>query len=1837
MIPAPARAIRFLLTGILLLTANLLRAQVPVAAFTTNSDSGCAPFVVNFTNTSTGAVSYRWVFGNGNVSTLTNPSATYATPGTYAVSLIATSTTGQKDTVVATITIVGNPSVDFSATPLNACEDDNTINFTNLSNGGVSYIWDFGDGYSSTIQNASHTYQSPGLFNVKLVATNNFGCQGIAIKSNYITIRPKPAAVINVSQTSSCNTNTSFQFSSPTPNISSWRWNFGNGATSTLQNPSHVYGTAGSFPVSLIVTATNGCTDTVQSTNNITIGSSLVPSFTTSTTAGCGPLTVQFDCTVPDAISWSWNFGDGNTSSIDNPTHTYVNPGTYTITLTVNTLSGCNGTVTIPAMITVDAKPTANFTLVQDSGCSPFTAHFINQSTGAATYAWQFGNNDSSRLTNPTSTYVQGGFFSVTLVAQSTHGCADTITRTQLVKVFAPNARFTATPLIGCPGMSVQFSPAVTNLNVVSYLWNFGDGNTSTQQNPSHTYTAIGDYFVWLIITNSFGCVDTFYRGNYVRVVNGTTPYTVPDTILVCQNVPIGFSDPTIGSNFWNWNLGNGTSSSLPSPSITYPAPGIYTVTLQTSMAGGCSQNFNPFAIVQVIPYVPEPIRFTFNNPCKPYIVTFTTATQNVTTYNWSFGDGYTSTSPNPTHTYGSPGTYNVSCRMTIGAGCEAEINTIITVGNLNPIQVSTTDLCLGLPVSFTLSNPAPFTSAIWHFGNGQTQNSLQPTYTYGTAGVYTVQLVTTDTSGCKDTFQLATPVVVNDPRPDFNAPSHVCINTPVSFANLTQNATAWLWDFGDGTTSTDSTPVHTYGTAGPKTISLTATANSCSITKTITNYLTVVNPQSNFTFTTSGQCMPVTVQFSDQSGTAVSWNWQFGNGDSSNQRNPVYTYYTNPFDSIRLIITDQYGCRDTTSTAPFPYYAATATVDDSTRCVGDTVKFTDRSNGAISWQWDLGNGQNSTLQHPTTIYTQNGSFTVTLIATFPGGCIDTITYPDMVATASPQADFYSPSLAGCSPTQISFINTTNDASTFIWSFGDGGISSSVNPQHVYYIPGTYDISLIAISSFGCRDTMTRLAYISIPGTYTSFQISTLSGCRGQDIQFTDSSINASSWSWDFGDGTIDGNKDPLHAYADTGSYIVTLITEDSIGCTSSYTYPLPVVIHPTPIASAYTTDSSGCSDFTTGFINLSSGAVNYLWSFGDGDTSTATSPFHTFTQGGQFFPELIAISGYGCRDTLNFNAAIDVLQTPTSNILAGSLVGCTPAAMQFTDASLLEENATHQWTSSDGQTANDTVFTPVFATSGSYSIELITTNSNGCSDTTSVQLLVHPTPVAAATVAVTSGCNPLTVPFTNNSTGATGSFWDFGNGQTSFQTDPIAVYPDSGWFYPVLIATNGFGCADTFMVMPGIEVLLTPQTFFGISDSSVCYNELVELINQTTDTLAPAYFWDYGLGTSTDMQPSFPASTPGIYDIQLIVTNSNGCADTLLQPAILTISDTIAPDRDPIASASVTGDNSIALTWFNNSATDLAAYHIYRYNPTVASWDLIHSEFNPVGAATALTTTWTDTSVDAKNNSYSYKLQTVDECGYSYPIDSLTAHTTIEVSTSGNGLIITLNWTPYNGCSFNEYRIFRTERPNGSSVLLAAVPSTQTQFTDSTLLCPYEYEYRIQTAGLCSQPFTAWSDTSAIWPENIFANQQSEMVKTTVVDNRYTLTEWLPPVVQPARVTAYEVYRSLDNQVFVRIATVPPAATSYADYDTDINQYSYAYRVLVKNGCTTDGPESRRGKSILTDGYWKDYRTYLFWTPYEDWDTGVERYRIEFLSPQGTWIPIREVDGNTYSTEVDD
>lgn len=293
----------------------------------------------------------------------------------------------------------------------------------------------------------------------------------------------------------------------------SWSWDFGDGGSSTSQNPSHTYSSVGTYTVSLTVTNEHG-SDTETKEDYIIIvsdGQAPFADFKASYTSISEGGTIEFtDLSTGNPINWSWNFGDGSSSNTQNPSHSYSSVGTYTVTLTVSNEHGSDTEIKEDYIIVVSegAAPIADFeaspTSIPEGGTIDFTDLSTNNPTS---WSWDFGDGSNSTEQNPTHSYSVVGKFTVTLTVTNAHG-SDDETKTDYItvsaEVLAPVAEFSATPTTITEGGSVQFTDQSTNVPT-EWLWDFGDGSTSTSKNPSHTYSSKGTFDVSLTVTNSAG------------------------------------------------------------------------------------------------------------------------------------------------------------------------------------------------------------------------------------------------------------------------------------------------------------------------------------------------------------------------------------------------------------------------------------------------------------------------------------------------------------------------------------------------------------------------------------------------------------------------------------------------------------------------------------------------------------------------------------------------------------------------------------------------------------------------------------------------------------------------------------------------------------------------------------------------------------------------------------------------------------------------------------------------------------------------------------------------------------------------------------------------------------------------------------------------------------------------------------------------------------------------------------------------------------------------------------------------------------------------------------
>jgi PKD repeat protein len=559
-----------------------LETQSLNSDFTAEPKLGPKNTTVQFTNQSTGNfTSVVWDFGDETTSSDLNPSHTYTDARTYTVSLTVSGPDGSDtETKVSYIKlfIPHDPNADFTREPISINApttvqfiDTSTCQATLLnyvdgailtgsiecaSHGGITtWTWDFGDGTQSNEQNPVHIYQSSGPFTVSLTVTGPGGSDTKTIEDYIQVTPPDPSADFTATPTHGKSPLVVQFTGTSTGNITSRLWNFGDEETSTVKSPSHTYQKAGSYTVSLTVTGPGGSnTKTMEDYIQVT-SPAPVANFTATPTSGKSPLVVQFTGTSTGNItSRLWNFGDEETSTVKSPSHTYQKAGSYTLSLTVTGPGGSN-TKTVEDYIQVTPPaPVAHFTATPTSGKSPLVVQFTGTSTGNITSRrWKFGDGTTSTVKSPSHTYQNAGSYTVSLNVTGPGG-SNTKTVEDYIQVTppAPVANFTSTTRDGSPPLLVQFTDTSTG-DISSRLWDFGDGTTSKEQNPSHTYVKDGSYTVSLTVTGPGGS-DTKTADGFIQVSTPPTKvnidlskrpvwrswYEVTANITVVNNEPTG-------------------------------------------------------------------------------------------------------------------------------------------------------------------------------------------------------------------------------------------------------------------------------------------------------------------------------------------------------------------------------------------------------------------------------------------------------------------------------------------------------------------------------------------------------------------------------------------------------------------------------------------------------------------------------------------------------------------------------------------------------------------------------------------------------------------------------------------------------------------------------------------------------------------------------------------------------------------------------------------------------------------------------------------------------------------------------------------------------------------------------------------------------------------------------------------------------------------------------------------------------------------------------------------------------------------------------------------------
>lgn len=969
---------------------------------------------VGFTDYSAAAAgttitSWHWDFGDGNTSNLQNPSHLYTSSGVFNVCLtiVGVNAAGVKckDKICQTITLQGcgqaepcklAPKFEFKVEKCN-------VYFHDLSVAGAgttitNWYWDFGDATTSTSQHPSHTYITAGTYTVCLVIVG-INASGEQCKEKYCT-----KVTVDGCGTLPCGVKPLFDFkvdkctvyftdmsgTNPGTTITSWNWSFGDATTSTLQSPTHTYAANATYTVCLTTYAVNTNGEECKNTYCFPVK-----------VDGCGqvdPCGVKplFDfkidkCTVyftdltgtntgTTITSWNWNFGDGNISNLQNPTHAYAANGTYNVCLTVYAVNAagveCKNTYCKEVKVSdcgqvepCGVKPSF------DAKVEKCVAYFLNNTvvnpgTSITSWYWSFGDGTTSTSPTPTHTYTINGTYTVCLTAYGVNAagqeCKDTYCKDIIIDgcwngdACSVTSKFSY-KLYKCEAMFSDFSVAGPGTTITNWYWDFGDGNTSTVQNPTHSYAASGWYTVCLTVvgTTASGeqCKNQYCQKIYVTECNPIDCNLYPKFDFKVEKCIVYFTDySSVGTGTtitnWYWDFGDGTTSTLQNPTHPYTISGTYTVCLTIVGVNPSGQQCKEQLCMEVKVGEcgdPQPCKLTADfgfkpaDKCLAYFNDYSVAAAGtiITNWDWDFGDGTTSSAQHPSHTYAASGTYLV-CLVVVGTNAAGEECKDKRCIEIKVEGCGTTDSCkIGAKfdykadkcnVYFTDYSAAGTGTSItkwyWEFGDGTTSVLQNPTHTYTASGTYTVCLTVFGTNAagqqCKDRYCVDIKVEgcnANEPckvAAKYSYKTYKCdlYLSDFSAAGAGSVITNWYWDFGDGNTSTLQNPFHSYTANGVYTVCLVvvgknpATGEECKdkycseITIRDCDQPTGCIVYPKFDFKTD-KC---TVYFTDYSGTVTgtsitNWYWEFGDGGTSTLQNPSHTYATAGTYEVCLIV----------------------------------------------------------------------------------------------------------------------------------------------------------------------------------------------------------------------------------------------------------------------------------------------------------------------------------------------------------------------------------------------------------------------------------------------------------------------------------------------------------------------------------------------------------------------------------------------------------------------------------------------------------------------------------------------------------------------------------------------------------------------------------------------------------------------------------------------------------------------------------------------------------------------------------------------------------------------
>lgn len=1319
--------------------------------------------------------------------------------------------------------------------------------------------------------------------------------------------------------------------STGTTGSTTYLWTLGNGNTSNLLNAGAIYGTPGTYTVSLKVCDGAIC-ESITKTAYIKAFAKPVANFGSNVTIGCLPLTVSFtdSSTFTDGniVSWLWDFNDGSTSTSQNPSKTYTTAGCKKVSLNITDINGCKSSKVVDCYVNVIAKPTAGFTIPAPGSIAcdtPFTVTFNNTSTGTGTltYQWFFDDGDSSILTNPSHTFNSFDTFTVALVVNN-QSCTDTMR--QDVKIVKVKSGFTMSKDTVCPNQLVSFTD--TSLNGFFYFWDFGNGVTSSSQNPQAVYSTPGDYQILHITTGPApSCKDTVTDSINVELVKAD--FSVDSPFYSCKTpLTAQFHDSSSNAVGWEWHFGDvpppNDTSFAQNPSHTFspsiPCTYNYTVTLIATSPHGCkASKVKPANVVIEIPTVNTTTNPNPAKGCIPLDVNFTgdvnagvwnfdsaqcigspSIATKVKTWSWDFGvptlTTDTSSLQNPVYTYNDDGF----------------MYAVLTV------KMNTDTTCVYSDTVIVQPGDSIWPGAMW-FNLTKDPNRVD-TLPGDTASAYpyikykkVAYVCASDTFFFKDTSRFFIGQGIPKDSIDF-----------------------WEWKTSDGGSGSDSEwTKYGFQDTGFINVQLKLEYNKCDTTIKWDSAIYVIGPINKIKASALSKPFDCDSPFT-YCGDTVSmlqvgqyaWQWNL----------PVAIVDSvKTVDSLRHYMWWEH---ETDSTYP-PYPSRTQDTLNPKPChTYDTV--------GNYWVY-----LNSYTKHPLPTH---------FLAPFPYGpngipysyftTADTASCHNhdslTVFVRNLKADFTMDTAIACKPGTINFNSSlsNDEVGQYTWNFGDGYIyaytppstDTSVTPdsikhQFVFGGPsGILDVKLTVRDINNCIDTMIQKVHIFKPDAY--FLGDTLKHCSTLKVDFNDttrSDTTIVAWQWDFGDpGSGVSNfstlQNPSHLYIPLGPKNVQLIVTDTLGCKDTLlkiAYITPISPYPNYAIS----DTTICIGQQFSFLNTSTylwsdtNNLTFKWNFGNTDSSTQKNPNYTYTANdtGWFNVTMTAIDTVlGCDSVITKTQAVRVIANPKAGFTATPTdTSCYPAPVYFTDTSISPYIDYWLWNFGDNSTS--TLKNPLSVYESpeapdTFDIMLIvkadTTNGYGCTDTAFYKDYIKVRgPSATMLVEPDTICKGASATFIIQNQLYLSSFeWDFGDGSPIIPgTGDTTIHPyqKPGMAYVKLKIVSG-SCNSFIDDSVYVHNVVANVTSVDSIDC-VPFN-FIFANGSVSSATSNSYTWNFGDGNTSivDNPPPHNYNDTGNFIVKLLMKGIIDANTTCLD------SDSIAVRVNPLPVVIASNDTTI-------------------------------------------------------------------------------------------------------------------------------------------------------------------------------------------------------------------------------------------------------------------------------------------------------------------------------------